>query len=324
MFSHIAGTMCGLATIRSAEAEEMVKKHFDSLQDVHTSTQQLAIFLEKTFGFYLECLWNIVVAVVTLKFMVFRQGKNKSICSKSQVNCTFTILWHCSKSLPENTRGGDIGLVITQSSIIAGVFQFTITKTTETIAGMVSVERILQYSDIEKEEAFEVSNRQKLMKRWPHSGKISFSNVYLTYAPGEAPVLKNLNLCIKAGERVLFACFLVRSEAWSRNHFQIGIVGRTGAGKSSLISCLFRLAPIEGSIAIDDIDTAIVDFKTLRSRISIIPQEPVLFSDSIRYNLDPFGIATDETLWKVLENVSRNDLHGWKYIWYKFHFVRLN
>ncbi|XP_018564831.1 probable multidrug resistance-associated protein lethal(2)03659 [Anoplophora glabripennis] len=262
IFSHISGTMCGLPTIRSAEAEEMVKQYFDLLQDVHTSTQQLAIFFEKALGFYLELLWNIFLAIVTLKFMIFRE---------------------------DDTRGGDIGLVVTQSSILASLFQYTITNTTEAMTGMVSIERILQYCDIEKEHASESANRKKLMKRWPHSGKITLSNVYLTYVPEEAPVLKSLNLSIKAGEK-------------------IGIVGRTGAGKSSLITCLFRLAPIEGSIAIDDIDTAIVDFKTLRSRISIIPQEPVLFSESIRYNLDPFGFATDETLWKVLENVKLKEV----------------
>lgn len=86
--------------------------------------------------------------------------------------------------------------------------------------------------------------------------------------------------------------------------FQIGIVGRTGAGKSTMIASLFRLAPIEGTIAIDDVDTATLELEFLRSNISIIPQEPVLFSNTVRYNLDPFGNVTDDVLWKALENVS--------------------
>lgn len=83
----------------------------------------------------------------------------------------------------------------------------------------------------------------------------------------------------------------------------MGIVGRTGAGKSTMIASLFRLAPIEGLIAIDDVDTASIGLHDLRSNISIIPQEPVLFSATIRYNLDPFNKVTDEVIWIALEKV---------------------
>lgn len=80
-------------------------------------------------------------------------------------------------------------------------------------------------------------------------------------------------------------------------------MGRTGAGKSTLIASLFRLASIDGIIAIDDVQTSKVGLHDLRSNISIIPQEPVLFSASIRYNLDPFDKVTDEMLWDALEKV---------------------
>lgn len=81
-------------------------------------------------------------------------------------------------------------------------------------------------------------------------------------------------------------------------------MGRTGAGKSSLISALFRLAPVEGSIIIDGVDIKSVGLHDLRKHISIIPQEPVLFSATVRYNLDPFEKCDDDSLWKALEDVS--------------------
>lgn len=100
----------------------------------------------------------------------------------------------------------------------------------------------------------------------------------------DAPILVNLNIEIEAG-------------------WKVGIVGRTGAGKSSLISALFRLSFVDGGIAIDDIDTGTISLEVLRTKVSIIPQDPVLFSATIRVNLDPFQLYSDDALWRSLADV---------------------
>ena len=109
----------------------------------------------------------------------------------------------------------------------------------------------------------------------------------MRYFKDEEPVLKNLNFEIKEGEK-------------------IGIVGRTGAGKSSIITALFRLTPFDGDILIDGISAKSIGLHDLRKKIAIIPQDPVLFTGTIRSNLDPFDEHADNSLWRVLEEIQLN------------------
>lgn len=126
---------------------------------------------------------------------------------------------------------------------------------------LTSVERILEYSQLEPEKQPAVP--KQVASGWPSNGKIEFKNVFYRYAIDHEPILQGLSFLVKPNEK-------------------IAIVGRTGAGKSSLISAVFRLAIIEGDIIIDDVNTSLIDLNVLRSKISVIPQEPTLFSGTLR------------------------------------------
>ncbi|XP_034841111.1 ATP-binding cassette sub-family C member 4-like [Maniola hyperantus] len=180
----------------------------------------------------------------------------------------------------ENTPSGDVGLAMSQGLILVNMVQFGIKQTTEVISQMTSVERVMQFTKLPQEQ----TDGPSPPKGWPHRARLVFKDLYLRYDREAEPVLKNLNIVIESG-------------------WKVGVVGRTGAGKSSLISALFRLAPIDGHVYIDDVDTGEIALKELRSKISIIPQEPVLFSASLRYNLDPFDKYSDAEVWNALEQV---------------------
>ncbi|XP_074039396.1 ATP-binding cassette sub-family C member 4 [Leptinotarsa decemlineata] len=182
-----------------------------------------------------------------------------------------------------NVNSAEVGLVISSSLILTGMLQVGVRQSAEVASNMTSVERLVQYVKLKTEDDLKKPPTKKPAD-WPSRGKIVFANTYLRYALEELPVLKDLNISIEPGEKV-------------------GIVGRTGAGKSTLIASLFRLAPIEGTIAIDDVDTADISLEQLRSNISIIPQEPILFSSTVRYNLDPFDKASDGDVWQALADV---------------------
>ncbi|ORY46792.1 P-loop containing nucleoside triphosphate hydrolase protein [Rhizoclosmatium globosum] len=154
-----------------------------------------------------------------------------------------------------------------------------------------AVERVDEYSEIEQERPAVIeSNRPPA--NWPQRGAITMSNLEMRYSPDQEPVLHNVSFSVKGGEKV-------------------GIVGRTGAGKSSLSLSLFRIVePSNGSIKIDGIDISTIGLYDLRSKITMIPQvsfffhdRPVLFQGTIRSNLDPFEEFQDSELWACLRDI---------------------
>ncbi|OAD54852.1 hypothetical protein WN48_06052 [Eufriesea mexicana] len=193
----------------------------------------------------------------------------------------------CFSSILINTGdvlGGNVGLVISQSLIVIGTLQHGVKQSGEMMSNITSVERILQYTNLPKESPWTSKNPPP--EDWPKYGQLILKNLSLKYNKDDPPVLKNLNVTIEPG-------------------WKVGVVGRTGAGKSSLISALFRLFAdgLEGEIKIDGRDTSTLGLHELRSRLSIIPQQPLLFSESLRYNLDPFHTYSDMSLWDSLRQV---------------------
>jgi len=191
-----------------------------------------------------------------------------------------------------------IFVVLHRHEITAGLAGFVIIYSVEVVNGiawviritanlensMVAVERVREYTELEPEAEWQSNDRHRPDREWPTNGRIDFSHYTASYRPGLDPVLKDLSLTVKSGEKV-------------------GIVGRTGAGKSSMTLALFRIIePTSGKIIIDGIDVTKIGLHDLRSKLTIIPQEPNLFAGTLRLNLDPFDEYSDQNLWTALEN----------------------
>lgn len=177
-----------------------------------------------------------------------------------------------------------LGLAMTQIFNLIQTCMWGMRQTAELENQMTSVERINEYKNIKSEPPLESSSLNQPSESWPQYGAIRFESLTMSYTATSQPVLRDLSFRILAKEK-------------------IGIVGRTGAGKSSIIQALFRLAHNEGAILIDEVDTSTLGLHDLRSKISIIPQDPILFSGTIRSNLDPFSVKTDDEIWSALRQV---------------------
>ncbi|XP_023242766.1 probable multidrug resistance-associated protein lethal(2)03659 [Centruroides sculpturatus] len=191
--------------------------------------------------------------------------------------------------MTSSDAGSKIGLIINYELILILYFQWCIYHLSETEYQMNSVARILNYSKLKSEAAYESSPDKQPPADWPQKGEIEFKNVSLKYSNDRSIVLNNISFLIKPGEK-------------------IGIVGRTGAGKSSIIASLFRMTEPTGIITIDGIDTKNIGLRELRSKISIIPQDPVLFTGTLRRNIDPFNEYSEEMLWQAIEKVQLKDV----------------
>jgi ATP-binding cassette subfamily C (CFTR/MRP) protein 4 len=177
-----------------------------------------------------------------------------------------------------------LGLVVSFLLQFAGMFQWCMRLSAEAVNQMVSVERVLLFGQLESEAPLTLDTDKALVDRgWPVDARIEMRDLSARYRSNLPQTLKNVSFVVPAGCRV-------------------GVVGRTGSGKSTLIQALFRLLEADsGGITIDGVDISTLGLHTLRTQISVIPQTPTLFSGcSIRENLDLFNLHTDDEIDKVL------------------------
>ena len=314
VYSHIAATFDGLTAIRAFNLQKLFNSQYYSYVNDSTSVRFLVLSTGRAYSFCLDVFALIYICAV----------------------CIFLM------ALPDGIPGGYVGLVLSSILNLIGLFQSAVRKTADFETQMVSCERVIEYGNLPqeapltnftredgKEDDFRprsgcfsccfrkkdkkekrplqstLSNVKKdvmnmsqdempyeqvirrKIKVWPTDGCITFRKIVVSYSTDESkPVLKGVSFVLKGGEKV-------------------GVVGRTGAGKSSMISVLFRLIePSSGDVIIDNIDTQLLGLHELRSKISIIPQDPILFSGTVRSNLDPFNQYDDELLWSVLDNAN--------------------
>ncbi|KAK2856772.1 hypothetical protein Q5P01_005507 [Channa striata] len=254
VFSHLSSSLQGLWTIRAFRAEERFQKAFDAHQDLHSEAWFLFLTTSRWFAVRLDGICSIFVTITTFGCLLLRNQLD----------------------------AGSVGLALTYSVTLMGMFQWGVRQSAEVENMMTSVERVVEYTELESEAPWETQKRPP--PDWPSRGLVTFDRVSFSYSSDGPLVLHDLKTMFRPKEKV-------------------GIVGRTGAGKSSLVSALFRLAEPQGKIYIDGVLTSEIGLHDLRQKMSIIPQDPVLFTGSMRKNLDPFNQHTDEELWNALQEV---------------------
>ncbi|VDN14159.1 unnamed protein product [Dibothriocephalus latus] len=266
IFAHLKITVKGLPCIRASRSEETQRLEYHSLTDQHTRACCFGVGASRWVGVRMDMLCFLLLTVIAAMLLCL--------------------------GIFSDMQSGTMAIVLIYLMSILGAFQWAMRQGIEVENQMVSIERLIEYTKLPPEEATNATMNDVAMlplisvdPQWPPLGEVQFQDVWFKY-PGKTNwTLRKINLHIRPG------C-------------KLGIIGRTGAGKSSLVSLLYRLVEVQcGRILVDQVNTAQVHLADLRRRISIIPQDPLLFAGTVRSNLDPEDRFTDDALWHALETV---------------------
>ncbi|KAF4042415.1 ABC transporter [Phytophthora infestans] len=260
VFALLSETLDGLPTIRAYRAETQFSTKNEELIDRNQRAYFLNFAVNCWLALRLEFAGTLIAAFAALT----------------------AVLAHSSDPERGAAFAGLAGVSLTYAFSVTQSLNWSVRMLSQLQTQMVSVERIKNYTVMDVEAELTSVGKLPPAQEWPSAGAIEFRNVNLRYRPGLPRVLRNLSLSIRPQEK-------------------IGIVGRTGAGKSSLVVALMRLVELDsGSLVIDGLDISTIGLHELRNKISIIPQDPVLFSGTVRSNVDPFDQYTDEQIWTSL------------------------
>ncbi|KAG1657837.1 Multidrug resistance-associated protein 4 [Nymphon striatum] len=262
VFTHVSITLDGLSTIRAYDALDRFQNKLNDLQDLNIAVYYMHLCVQRWFAIFFQYACTVLLCASLLTPVIFR-GK---------------------------ISASSTGFLITQLAQIALALQWRVRVAIELQSKFTSVERVMEYGEIESEAARECTEENRPPKDWPQKGFVEASNMSLAYNKNNY-VLKDICFTIKGSQKV-------------------GIVGRTGAGKTSLINALFRLTEPKGTLKIDGVNISNIGLHQLRRNISIIPQEPVLFQDTIRFNMDPFSAYDDSSIWEALQSVELKSVVG--------------
>ncbi|KAL7295676.1 hypothetical protein TKK_0011031 [Trichogramma kaykai] len=253
----VDSTFSGIESIRAFKIQPNFNYTFDALQNEHSAAAFSYIYAVGAYGMWLDLITLGFITVVGFAFCLFS---------------------------PDTQNGADVGMTFTQAHILCGILARTVRVTGDVENMLVAVERTSEYAYQLESESQDINPRLRPKSTWPELGRIEFKKVNFKYSNNGQPILRDINLRIRAGSK-------------------IGIVGATGAGKSSLVTILFNLMDYDGQIFIDEWNCKALRLENLRKKMSILPQEPQLFSVTLRKNLDPNDDYDDKQIWSVLEDV---------------------
>ena len=263
IYVHFDNTIAGLGCIRAYGCRDRFVADFATRMNANGRMQFSFFLFNRWFIQRLEWIGGAIQGLIVL---------------------SFTAAHYISTLDP-----GLVALALAKMSSITQALRGFSMSSTDVEQVMQAVERIMEFTDLPKEEKedddhFDGSaDDGSVPPDWPATGSVTFKNFSLRYRDELPLVVKDLSCSVAGGEK-------------------IGVAGRTGSGKSTLLCSLFRIVePAAGHIEIDGVDTRTLRLSTLRSKLSIIPQDPTLFSGSLRYNLDPFGEHTDDEIWNALD-----------------------